>query len=101
MSDLELKFKKAVYLIRNGPAKDSSNAEKLKVYALFKQATKGDCTDKEPWKVQLEAHAKWGAYTALKGKSKEEAMQEYIDHVASGDPDWESHEVLKGVTNFD
>ena len=35
MSDLELQFKKAVFLIRNGPKKDSNNAEKLKVYGKF------------------------------------------------------------------
>jgi acyl-CoA-binding protein len=37
----EERFKKAVYMIRNGPPKESTDAEKLKVYSLFKQATEG------------------------------------------------------------
>jgi acyl-CoA-binding protein len=42
---LETKFAKAVYLVRNGPPKEGvSTDEKLKVYALYKQATEGDCT---------------------------------------------------------
>ena len=31
------KFEKAVYYVRNAPPTESSNEEKLKVYALFKQ----------------------------------------------------------------
>lgn len=52
-SDLEKKFKKAVWLIRNGPPKESSTEEKLKFYKLFKQATEGDCTAAQPWAVQV------------------------------------------------
>lgn len=43
----------------------------------------------------MEARAKWDAWAALKGVSKAEAMQKYIDLVAEGNPDWESHEALK------
>ena len=53
-SDLEKKFKKAVWLIRNGPPKKgTSTADKLKFYSLFKQATEGDCTGTQPWAVQV------------------------------------------------
>ena len=30
-----------------------SNDEKLSLYGLYKQGNLGDCTDKEPWAVQL------------------------------------------------
>ncbi len=51
---LEQKFKKAVWLIRNGPAKaGTSNEEKLKFYSLYKQAIEGDCTGAQPWAVQV------------------------------------------------
>lgn len=84
-SDLEKKFKKAVWLIRNGPPKaGTSNDEKLKFYSFFKQATEGDVKGSQPWAVQFEARAKWDAWAALKGMSKEEAMQKYIDLVAAG-----------------
>lgn len=51
---LEAKFRKAVWLVRNGPPKpNASNEEKLKFYGLFKQATEGDCTAPQPWAVQV------------------------------------------------
>ena len=52
---LDEKFTKAVWLIRNGPPKaDATNEEKLDVYAMFKQATVGDVTGSQPYKVQFE-----------------------------------------------
>jgi diazepam-binding inhibitor (GABA receptor modulating acyl-CoA-binding protein) len=67
----------------------------LKFYSLFKQATEGDCNIDQPWAVQFEARAKWDAWNELKGMSKEEAMQKYVDLVAAGDANWENHESLK------
>lgn len=97
MSEIEKKFKKAAYLIRNGPPRQSSNEEKLKFYSLYKQATEGDLPDSvaQPWAVQLEARAKWDAWNGLKGVSKEEAMKRYVALVEASDAQWESHEVLK------
>ena len=37
MADLEARFKKAVWLIRNGPKMEASNDMKLKFYGYFKQ----------------------------------------------------------------
>ena len=51
-----------------------TNDEKLSLYGLFKQGNLGDCTDKEPWAVQMEAKAKWTAWTSHKGKSKQQAQ---------------------------
>jgi len=82
---LEQRFKKAVWLVRNGPPANSSNETKLKFYAHFKQATEGDNTAEAPYRVQFEARAKWEAWEALKGMSKQEAMQIYIDLVAAGE----------------
>ncbi len=39
---LDERFKKAVWLVRNGPPKESSNETKLNFYKYFKQATEGD-----------------------------------------------------------
>lgn len=86
MSDLEKKFKKAVWLVRNGPPNpNATNDEKLKFYSYYKQATEGDISTPQPWAVQFEARAKWDAWNSLKGISKEEAMQKYIDLVAAGE----------------
>lgn len=38
--DLEARFKKAVWLVRNGPKMESSNETKLDFYKYFKQASK-------------------------------------------------------------
>lgn len=75
-------FEKAASAIKesgNEPdMKKITNDEKLSLYGLFKQATVGDNTTGQPWAVQLEARAKWDAWTANKGKSKEAAEAEYI-----------------------
>eukprot|EP01102_Stenamoeba_stenopodia_P020502 TRINITY_DN800_c0_g1_i1.p1 TRINITY_DN800_c0_g1~~TRINITY_DN800_c0_g1_i1.p1 ORF type:complete len:101 (-),score=38.62 TRINITY_DN800_c0_g1_i1:86-388(-) len=99
MADLETRFKKAVYLIRNGPPKeDASTDEKLAFYKFYKQATEGDVQGAQPWAVQFEARAKWDAWNSVKGMSKDEAKQKYIDLVAAGNADWENHEVLKNFS---
>ena len=97
MADLEARFQKAVYYVRNSPANpEASNDEKLKVYALFKQATVGDVEGAQPWAVQFEARAKWDAWNELKGLDKEAAKERYIEGVAAGNADWESHECMSG-----
>ena len=95
MTVLEQRFKKAVWLIRNGPPqKDTSNATKLKFYQYYKQATDGDVKGGQPWAVQVEARAKWDAWNSVKGMSKEDAMHRYIDLLSQDDPDWEQHSAL-------
>ncbi len=61
--------------------KKISNDEKLALYGLYKQGTTGDNTTAQPWAVQLEARAKWDAWTNNKGKSTEAAQSEYIELV--------------------
>ena len=74
-----------LFYSRNGPPNTSaSTEEKLKFYSLFKQASEGDVKGSQPWAVQLEARAKWDAWNALKGMSKEEAMKKYVELVAKG-----------------
>eukprot|EP00043_Microstomoeca_roanoka_P026324 m.11273 g.11273 ORF g.11273 m.11273 type:complete len:100 (-) comp6447_c0_seq1:2194-2493(-) len=94
MSDIETKFNKAVWLIRNGPAQESDNDTKLAYYKYFKQATSGDNDTAKPWAIQLEASAKWNAWESVKGMSKEDAMKAYVDLLAKNDPNWESHPKL-------
>ena len=76
-----MSFAEAVAYVRELP-KDGpvqlSNEDKLKFYALYKQATEGDITIAQPWSVQFEARAKWDAWNAVKGKSKEASESEYV-----------------------
>jgi acyl-CoA-binding protein len=55
------------------------NMTLLKIYALFKQASAGDVTGDRPGMTDFVARAKYDAWAELKGKSKDETMQEYID----------------------
>jgi len=86
---LEGRFNKAVDYVRNGPPRpDSSNDEKLSFYKYYKQATVGDVSGTQPWAVQLEPRAKWDAWNSVKGMSREQAMQSYIDTL-SASCNWE------------
>ena len=58
------------------------------------QATEGDVKGSQPWAAQFEKRAKYDAWASVKGMSKEEAMQNYVELME--DPDvWENHEKLK------
>lgn len=54
------------------------NMALLRLYALFKQGNEGDVTGKKPGMMDFIKRAKFEAWEALKGKSRDEAMQEYI-----------------------
>ncbi len=58
------------------------NLTLLKLYALFKQATEGDVEGKRPGFTDMVGRAKYDAWADLKGKSSDEAKQEYVDLVA-------------------
>jgi len=56
----------------------------LKLYALYKQAENGDLQADPPENAfDFVARAKYNAWLAMKGKSKETAQQEYVDLVKS------------------
>ena len=55
-----------------------SNEELLELYALYKQATEGDVDGERTGGFDFKAIAKYDAWEALKGKSKEVAIAEYI-----------------------
>ncbi|KAI9014304.1 acyl-CoA-binding protein [Hyaloraphidium curvatum] len=59
-----------------------SNDELLALYALFKQATEGDCNTTRPGFTDFKGKAKWDAWNAKKGVSKEDAAKEYVELVA-------------------
>jgi diazepam-binding inhibitor (GABA receptor modulator, acyl-CoA-binding protein) len=58
--------------------KRPSNEELLQLYALFKQATDGDVSGDRPGGFDFKAIAKFDAWAEVKGKSKEDAMKDYI-----------------------
>ncbi|MEO1052052.1 MAG: acyl-CoA-binding protein [Bacteroidota bacterium] len=58
-----------------------SNEDLLKLYSLYKQATEGDNNGERPGGFDFKAIAKFDAWEKLKGKSKEEAMSDYVNLV--------------------
>lgn len=82
MSDLKAAFDTAVAGSKNLTERPD-NATLLKLYALYKQATVGDNTEKKPGFSDMIGRAKWDAWAAMKGKSSDEAMQEYVDLIGS------------------
>ena len=64
--------------LSNRPSNDSL----LQLYSLYKQATEGDASPDAPANpFDFVAKAKYESWQALKGKTKEAAMQEYADLV--------------------
>lgn len=82
MADLKTRFDKAVADSKNLPEKPD-NMTLLKIYALYKQASAGDVEGKRPGFTDMVGRAKFDAWTEVKGKSADEAMQEYIDLIES------------------
>jgi diazepam-binding inhibitor (GABA receptor modulating acyl-CoA-binding protein) len=58
-----------------------SNDTLLQLYSFYKQATEGDANGEAPGMFDFVAKAKYDAWLSLKGKTKEAAMQEYINLV--------------------
>jgi diazepam-binding inhibitor (GABA receptor modulating acyl-CoA-binding protein) len=82
MANLKKQFEQAVAESKSLPEKPD-NMTLLKIYALYKQATAGDVEGKRPGFTDMIGRAKWDAWSEAKGKSANEAMQEYIDLIES------------------
>jgi len=71
-------FEKAVKESKELPSKPD-NETLLKLYALYKQGTEGDInTDPPSNPFDFVSKAKHNAWSDLKGKAKDVAMNEYI-----------------------
>lgn len=77
MSELQSRFEdasQAVTKLSEAP----DNLSKLRLYALYKQATKGDCLDERPGMMDFVGKAKWDAWKALEGITQDDAREQYI-----------------------
>uniref|UniRef100_A0A1L8DZ73 Putative acyl-coa-binding domain-containing protein 7 n=1 Tax=Nyssomyia neivai TaxID=330878 RepID=A0A1L8DZ73_9DIPT len=59
-----------------------SNDDLLELYALFKQASVGDCNTSKPGMLDFKGKAKWEAWNGKKGLGTDDAMKQYIEFVA-------------------
>lgn len=62
---------------------DPGNEAKLKIYALFKQATQGPCNTPKPGMLDFVNKVKWDAWKSLGSISQDEARQQYCDLIGS------------------
>ena len=82
MANLKAQFEAAVVASKQLPEKPD-NMTLLKIYSLYKQATEGDVEGKRPGFTDMVGRAKYDAWSAVQGKSTDEAMQAYVDLVES------------------
>ncbi|CAG2100304.1 unnamed protein product [Medioppia subpectinata] len=60
---------------------EPSNDVKLKLYALFKQSTVGECNTPKPSAIKFVESAKWQAWSQLGSLSSTDAMTQYVQTV--------------------
>ena len=82
MATLKASFDAAVAASKQLPDKPD-NMTLLKIYSLYKQSSEGDVEGKRPGFTDMVGRAKYDAWAAVKGKGKDEAMQEYVDLIES------------------
>ncbi|MFQ6173148.1 acyl-CoA-binding protein [Oryzobacter sp. R7] len=64
-----------------GLASDPGNDTKLRLYALYKQATDGDVDGKRPGFTNLVGRAKYDAWAEVRGMSADDAREAYVSLV--------------------
>ncbi len=85
--EIAARFQAAVSFIKSLPAAGAagpspvslSNEDKLRFYALYKQATEGACNTPQPGFFDMVGKYKWDAWRRLGDKDKTQAMQEYVE----------------------
>jgi len=82
MTQLKTLFDQAVVQSKQLPERPD-NLTLLQIYALYKQANVGDVDGDRPGFIDLVGRAKWDAWNELKGRTAEQAMQDYIDLIES------------------
>ena len=73
-------FNKAAEAVKQLPTRPS-DSDMLEIYSLFKQVTVGDCNTTRPGMLDFAGKAKWDAWNAKKGMTKEDAEAKYIAKV--------------------
>lgn len=82
MSDLAAQFEQAAAEAKQLPERPD-NDTLLKLYALYKQGSEGDVSGEKPGFFDFVGTAKYEAWEKLRGLSREDAMQKYVDLVES------------------
>ena len=79
-NDPKQRFEQAAIDVKD-LAERPDNDTLLRLYALYKQGSEGDVHGDKPGFFDFVGTAKHEAWARLKGMSREEAMQKYVDLV--------------------
>lgn len=82
MSNISKQFEKAAADSKKLKERPDNNTL-LELYALYKQGSEGDVDGKRPGFTDMVGRAKWDAWNAIKGTSKDDAMKRYVALVES------------------
>ena len=78
--DISATFQSATEFIKNSKniEEQIDDDDQLELYALYKQATIGDCNTECPNIINYINYCKWNAWNKLYGQKKKDAKQKYI-----------------------
>jgi len=66
-----------------------SDEQKLKIYALYKQSTVGNCNIERPGGIfNWERKSMWDAWKDLESKNIKNPKKMYVDYITSIFPSW-------------
>lgn len=79
MAEIDEQFQEASERVKS--VSDPGNDMKLRLYALYKQATVGDVQGKKPGITDFVGRAKFDAWKKLQGTASDQAKRMYVDTV--------------------
>ncbi len=80
MADTDADFAAAAAAVQ-GMSRDPGNDTKLRLYALYKQATEGDVSGRRPGFTNPVGRAKHDAWASVQGMDGATARSEYVELV--------------------
>ena len=80
MPDLKTAFERAAQDVQS-LSERPGNEDLLQLYALYKQATEGDVSGDKPGFFDFVGTAKYEAWAAVAGTTRDDAMRRYIELV--------------------
>ena len=81
-------FKSCTEYVHSSTVRAIREADKLKAYGLYKQATSGDCPAELAPNSDIYARTKHTAWCSQRGKSREVAEVEYVALIDRLAPEW-------------
>lgn len=78
---LSKEFETAKSRLESSSSVQVDNETKLKLYALYKQATSGICSTPKPGLTDFVGRAKWTAWSSLGKMNQQDAQKQYIQVV--------------------